>query len=685
MKKEKRGLLWFALCCFLYLPSAQANFWDDIVDSVEEITEATEAVIEEIIPGEESTEENAEPPGKHNADVDLVRATQKELKRIGYEVSVDGAYGPGTRKAIMKFESDNGLNVIGNVSPQLLSKLKGAKSEVSIVKNTPEAAKKTDASVETAVSGNGATSEAQAATGILPGYIHFVYIPNDLLQLKLRPDAFDVEAFHEVTKGLVKSDIFSLEKIKTLTEKEAETRANAEKALQNHSKTQLIKYADDLGGEIAKTREWLYFREDQVAGRNPDFAYRTLAGEVRERMLKASQVVPTKFYVTYKVGMDKLTYDFDRQAVHSAHWGDDLLFTRHDINATERLDQGQILYSPPGAGGRNPLYTDEAFLRVEKDLPHPVNYSRPYTPRFVTKNTQMFALREMLVVPALDVPMAEAEQLMKKFQTSEINEMANVRRSYIGALHLRIYGEVVGFYDDEQMQVPTPVGRLDVVYLLDQRGDVILELKSNDFASANDLLKANDAAEMAAEEQRQKLEAEKAALAAEEARKKEEAENLARLEKESKRAAAEKALQDCASESGELAMAACRESVICKGFDQGVFNRNDCMLAQNDLNMAKIAANLEAQQRDQQAVIFGHELTRFSTKHCMNTHKDLMKAPLYNRTPEFVKAQEDCMARQQELVQQCQKDHPFEESGADRPLGNQAHYDAVLVCLHDSA
>jgi hypothetical protein len=145
MKKTKRRLLWITLFCFLYLPSVEANFWGDIVKSVEEIKEATETVVKEIIPGQESTEDNAQPPGKHNADVDLVRLTQKELKRIGYEVSVDGAYGPGTRKAILQFESDNGLKVTGNVSPQLLSKLKGAKSEVSVVKNTPEAAKKTNA------------------------------------------------------------------------------------------------------------------------------------------------------------------------------------------------------------------------------------------------------------------------------------------------------------------------------------------------------------------------------------------------------------------------------------------------------------------------------------------------------------------------------------------------------------
>lgn len=172
MKKKKRRLLLITLFCFLYLPAAQASFWDDLKEGIKEATnegikKATESVENVIgnIPGQESTEENTQSQSNHNADVVLVRATQKELKRIGYEVSVDGAYGPGTRKAIMQFESDNGLNVIGNVSPQLLEKLKVTKPETSVVKTTPEVKNKPEATNKAnAVSAGGSSGKVERLT-----------------------------------------------------------------------------------------------------------------------------------------------------------------------------------------------------------------------------------------------------------------------------------------------------------------------------------------------------------------------------------------------------------------------------------------------------------------------------------------------------------------------------------------
>ena len=61
-----------------------------------------------------------------NGNPMLVKITQTELKRLGYSVSVDGAYGPGTRNAIMAFEADSGRQLTGNVSPELVNALKGA-------------------------------------------------------------------------------------------------------------------------------------------------------------------------------------------------------------------------------------------------------------------------------------------------------------------------------------------------------------------------------------------------------------------------------------------------------------------------------------------------------------------------------------------------------------------------------
>ena len=45
----------------------------------------------------------AQPAVSGNNDKTLVRETQMELKRLGYSIGVDGAYGPNTKKQIIAF------------------------------------------------------------------------------------------------------------------------------------------------------------------------------------------------------------------------------------------------------------------------------------------------------------------------------------------------------------------------------------------------------------------------------------------------------------------------------------------------------------------------------------------------------------------------------------------------------
>lgn len=54
----------------------------------------------------------------------LVRNIQQELKRLGYKIGVDGAYGPNTKKQIMTFEQSQSLEPSGDASVELLAKLK---------------------------------------------------------------------------------------------------------------------------------------------------------------------------------------------------------------------------------------------------------------------------------------------------------------------------------------------------------------------------------------------------------------------------------------------------------------------------------------------------------------------------------------------------------------------------------
>ncbi|WP_340150078.1 peptidoglycan-binding domain-containing protein [uncultured Sneathiella sp.] len=71
-----------------------------------------------------TTTTTASPSG--NNDTALVIATQKELKRLGYGVGVDGAYGPNTKKAITAFQTSHNLKADGMVTPELVSALQAA-------------------------------------------------------------------------------------------------------------------------------------------------------------------------------------------------------------------------------------------------------------------------------------------------------------------------------------------------------------------------------------------------------------------------------------------------------------------------------------------------------------------------------------------------------------------------------
>ncbi len=52
-----------------------------------------------------------------------VRSIQTALSNLGFSVSIDGIYGSGTERAVMQFQSDNGLSVDGIVGPRTWSLL----------------------------------------------------------------------------------------------------------------------------------------------------------------------------------------------------------------------------------------------------------------------------------------------------------------------------------------------------------------------------------------------------------------------------------------------------------------------------------------------------------------------------------------------------------------------------------
>lgn len=104
------------------------------------IKKGKEAVNEEIDKAKESiTKGEAGSGSEYNSDQAMVREAQAELKRLGYSVSVDGLYGPGTKNAIARFQVNEGMKKTGDVSPKLIKKLKKTPTPgAAVAQNTGE-------------------------------------------------------------------------------------------------------------------------------------------------------------------------------------------------------------------------------------------------------------------------------------------------------------------------------------------------------------------------------------------------------------------------------------------------------------------------------------------------------------------------------------------------------------------
>lgn len=125
---------------------AHASFFDKIKDISESVGNAAKEVTKETTESIKKASEkvtsksNTQPDivKTPNQDTSLVKQVQSELKRLGYQVSVDGAYGPGTRSAIIRFQQTNKLLATGDVSNELLQTLKGVPSQTPSLHTTQQ-------------------------------------------------------------------------------------------------------------------------------------------------------------------------------------------------------------------------------------------------------------------------------------------------------------------------------------------------------------------------------------------------------------------------------------------------------------------------------------------------------------------------------------------------------------------
>lgn len=152
-----RGM--FAAALLLMPAPAQAQWLDKLKDLGDAVGDAVEGAIDDATKGgtpQETPQASPSPqqaPANFNADKIMTKDVQSHLKRLGYPVSVDGVYGPGTRSAIVQFEQSRGLPATGNVTPMLVTRLQSTA--------TPPQSAETPAAQQTAP----AQAQASASDG----------------------------------------------------------------------------------------------------------------------------------------------------------------------------------------------------------------------------------------------------------------------------------------------------------------------------------------------------------------------------------------------------------------------------------------------------------------------------------------------------------------------------------------
>ena len=62
-------------------------------------------------------------PSEQSADSTVATAQEQLARRGYYRGEIDGIFGPGTRRAVMRYQSDHGLRVTGRLNPEMLHAL----------------------------------------------------------------------------------------------------------------------------------------------------------------------------------------------------------------------------------------------------------------------------------------------------------------------------------------------------------------------------------------------------------------------------------------------------------------------------------------------------------------------------------------------------------------------------------
>ena len=97
---------------------------------------------------------------KYGMKGDDVANLQTTLKNLGYNIDVDGSFGPQTLAAVKSYQQANGLDVDGMVGPQTTAALYGSGSKISYSNTSPSAMSGADAGSPAVVPSNSTPTTA---------------------------------------------------------------------------------------------------------------------------------------------------------------------------------------------------------------------------------------------------------------------------------------------------------------------------------------------------------------------------------------------------------------------------------------------------------------------------------------------------------------------------------------------
>lgn len=308
------------------------------------------------------------PPRQQSSppNIELTMEIQGGLNELGYDAgTVDGAYGPQTRRAIVSFQRDHGLREDGLVSPELAQALRESTISKQAMNSGSADAPSTESRPTLLKS---ASTGQEPDTSISPRDAEMTLIPPGLLVLKFHPDYMD------------------------------------ENQLLNLARRQVA--VDQHGYERPDPDHVFMFSEEQVSGRAIDFAARERLSEYKREIIRWASRVPLTLTVKRPVKLNFFTYAGGKlRSADSSRGGQgsDVLFRYSMLSEHEKLKL------PPLGSRAIPL---SGIPQLWADI-HDARFPETIRDLRVRKQAY-FALDRRLVFPPIELDASIAEKLWQR-------------------------------------------------------------------------------------------------------------------------------------------------------------------------------------------------------------------------------------------------------------------------------